>query len=82
MLITDFRLHSVPKYSYLLKGIRDEMKALASLPNIFYFFLLFLEKYTGLQNGDIRYTPLLPEFFMRCFAPGKTDQSYRWDSMT
>lgn len=48
------------------------MKALASLPNIFYFFPLFLEKYTGLQNGDSRYTPLIPEFFMRCSAPGKT----------
>lgn len=58
------------------------MKALASLPDICSFFPLFLEKYTRLQDGDIRYPPLLPEFFMRCFAPGKTDWSYRWDSTT
>lgn len=73
MLITDFRLHSVSKYSYLLKGIRDEMKALASLPNICYFFSLLLEKYTRLQDGDIRHALLLPEFFTTCLAPGKTD---------
>lgn len=67
------RLHSVSKYSYLLKGITDEKKALASLPNICsFFFSLFLEKYTRLQDGDIRHAPLLPEFFTRCFALGKT----------
>lgn len=58
------------------------MKALASLPSICSFFPLFLEKYTRLQDGDTRYICLLPEFFTRCFAPGKTDWNYRWDSTT